>query len=222
MLEFSGLEAQDITFIEPLNEEKILELIAAISAVEIKGEKADLKKSPQHQRLMMEEKINRLALSEITRFEYPDLSIQGSYLSAGESFNQALHNPQRTHTVALVLNIPLFSGGSFSSTHFEKYFAKKQIEYTVNRQKLELENTLNNTLIKIEALKTLVASLALNVSQFEELYRLTTKSYQLGKSSLFELLEVQDDLLDAKISLALNKINLFTLSQNYNWQAALQ
>ncbi len=222
LLEFSGLEAKDIAFLEPLNEEQILELIAAMSSVEIKGEKAILEKSPQHQRLMLEEKINRLALSEITRFEYPDLSLQGSYLSAGETFDKSLHNPRRNHTLALVLNIPLFSGGSFSSTQFEKYFAKKQIEYTVNRQKLELENNLNNTLIKIEALKTLVDSLTLNVSQFEELYRLTTKSYQLGKSSLFELLEVQDDLLESKISLAQNKINFFTLSQNYIWQAGLQ
>lgn len=222
LLEFSGLDATDLTFLQPLDEESILDLIDTLSDVDEDHEKATLTKSPQYKRLEMEEKSNRLALSEITRLEYPDLSIQGSYLSAGENFDQSLHNPRRNHTVALVLNIPLFSGGSFASTHFEKYFAKKQLEYTVNRQKLELENILNNTLIKIEALETLVASLSLNVSQFEELYRLTTKSYQLGKSSLFELLEVQDDLLDSKMALAQNKINLYSLSQNYKWQAGLQ
>jgi outer membrane protein TolC len=84
-----------------------------------------------------------------------------------------------------------------------------------------MENNLNNTLIKINALETLVASLSLNVSQYEELYRLTLKSYQLGKSSLFELLEVQDNLLDSKINLAQNKIQFYTLSQNYQWQAGL-
>ncbi len=121
--------------------------------------------------------------------------------------------------MALVLNIPLFSGGSFASTQFEKYYASKRVEVTIGRQKQELENNLNNALIKIDALKTLVSSLTLNVSQFEELYRLSYKSYQLGKGSLFELLEVQDDLLDAKISLAQNKIQYYTLSQNTIWQA---
>jgi len=166
-------------------------------------------------------KINTLALAEFTRNEYPDLRLQGSYSNAAESWEGTLHNPTRAHTVALVLTIPLFSGGSFVSSHFEKYFAKKQIEYTINQKKLQLENDLNTTLIRINALETLVSSLALNVSQFEELYRLTSKSYQLGKSSLFELLEVQDNLLDSKINLAQNKIQLYTLSQNYLWQAGL-
>ncbi|MBC7430213.1 MAG: TolC family protein, partial [Bacteriovorax sp.] len=86
----------------------------------------------------------------------------------------------------------------------------------------ETQNKLSNTLIKVNALETLVASLSLNVSQYEELYRLTLKSYQLGKSTLLELLEVQDNLLDSKISLAQNKIQFYTLSQNYLWQAGLQ
>jgi len=222
LLEFSGLGTADLVFLDNLDEQKVFGLIDLLSSVLARKEKNLLARSPQFQMLMMDEKINRLALSEMTRLEYPELVIQGSYLSTGETFNQSLHNPIRSHTVALVLNIPLFSGGSFASTHFEKYFARKQIEYTVNRQKLELENTLNNTLIKIEALEKLVASLSLNVSQFEELYRLTEKSYRLGKSSLFELLDVQDDLLEAKISLAQNKIQFYSLSQNYLWQAGLQ
>ena len=92
----------------------------------------------------------------------------------------------------------------------------------MGKRKLETKNQLTNTLVKINALETLVASLTLNVSQFEELYRLTEKSYQLGKSTLIELLQVQDSLLDSKISLAQNKIQFYTLSQNYLWQAGLQ
>jgi outer membrane protein TolC len=122
----------------------------------------------------------------------------------------------------LVLTIPLFGSGNFYSSNFEEYFAKKQIQYTMGKRKLETQNQLSNTLIKITALETLVSSLTLNVSQYEELYRLTIKSYQLGKSSLLELLEVQDNLLDSKISLAQNKIQFYTLSQNYLWQAGLQ
>jgi outer membrane protein TolC len=154
--------------------------------------------------------------------QWPELNIQGSYNNSGNSFAESIHNPYRTHTIALVLTIPLFGSGSLYSANFEEYFAKKQIEYTMAQRKLETENQLSNTQIKINALEILVASLTLNTSQFEELYRLTLKSYQLGKSSLLELLEVQDNLLDSKISLAQNKIQFYTLSQNYLWQAGLQ
>lgn len=220
-VEYSGLEQKDLDFVSNLSEEQILELINSLSSVAAKKEVPNLRASPKYQSLQMEEKINRLALSDFTRNEYPDLRIQGSYTNAADSWDGTLHNPTRSHTVALVLTIPLFNGGSFASSHFEKYFAKKQIEYSIGLKKQQLENDLNTTLIRINALETLVSSLTLNVSQFEELYRLTSKSYQLGKSSLFELLEVQDDLLDSKINLAQNKIQFYTLSQNYLWQAGL-
>ena len=219
LLEYSGLSASDLEIFKSLTEDQTLAVIHELTNVPSINQSVILEKSPQYQQLVHEEKINKLSLEELTRLEYPDLSLQGSYTSAGETFDQSLHQGQKTHTVALVLNIPLFSGGSFASTQFEKYYASKRVELTIGRQKQELENNLNNALIKIDALKTLVSSLTLNVSQFEELYRLSYKSYQLGKGSLFELLEVQDDLLDAKISLAQNKIQYYTLSQNTIWQA---
>lgn len=220
-VEYSGLEQKDLDFVSNLNEEQILDMLSALSFVVARKDLPRLTSSPNYQSLLLEEKINKLALSDFTRNEYPDLKIQGSYSNAAESWEGTLHNPTRAHTVALVLTIPLFNGGSFASSHFEQYYAKKQIEYSIGQKKLKLENDLNTTLTRINALETLVSSLTLNVSQFEELYRLTSKSYQLGKSSLFELLEVQDDLLDSKINLAQNKIQFYTLSQNYLWQAGL-
>lgn len=219
--EYAGVMISDLDFINNLSEDQILDLINSLSDVPVKKDAPNLNSSPNYKSLILEEKINKLALSEITRFEYPDLKLQGSYSNSGNSFSESLHRPNRAHTVALVLTIPLFNGGSLASTNFEKFFAKKQIEYTIAQKKLLLENDLNTTLIKINALETLVSSLTLNVSQFEELYRLTSKSYQLGKSTLFELLEVQDNLLDSKINLAQNKIQFYSLSQNYLWQAGL-
>lgn len=220
-IEYSGLNQSDLDTFSALNEIQILDLINSLTKSETVKTKAALELSPTYQSLLIEEKMNRLSLSELTRKEYPDLRIQGSYSNNANSFDGTLHNPYRTHSVALVLTIPLFSGGSFTSAQFETYYAKKQIEFTIARQKLQIENSLNTTLTKISALETLVESLTLNVSQFEELYRLTSKSYQLGRSSLIEILEVQDNLLDSKISLAQNKILFYSLSQNYIWQAGL-
>lgn len=225
-LEYSGLDTSDLISFDNLDEAQILLLINSIClpstiTTNTKSEPR-FSKSPLLQSLSYEEKINTISLASLTQSQWPELKIQGSYNNAGNTYDQSLHNPYRTHSIALVLTIPLFGSGNFISSHFEEYFAKKQIEYSMAQKKLETQNRLSNTFIKINALETLVVSLTLNVSQYEELYRLTLKSYQLGKSSLLELLEVQDNLLDSKISLAQNKIQFFTLSQNYLWQAGLQ
>jgi len=228
LLEYSGLVDSDIAAFSHLNEDDILELINNILNKSIQESDIALKlnenskKGPLIKSIELEEKISLLSLANLTQKEWPDLKIQGSYNNTADSFSKAFNSPTRTHTIALILTIPLFGGGSLISSNFESYFAKKQIQYSLAQKKLETENQLNNTQIKIKALKTLVSSLSINVSQFEELYRLTLKSYQLGKSSLLELLEVQDNLLESKINLAQNKIQFFTLSQNYIWQAGIQ
>lgn len=224
-IEHSGLENVDLQFLDNLDENQILVLINSLSLPSNQDSilhEPLFEKSPILESLNYEEKINTISLASLTQAQWPELKIQGSYNNLGDSFSQSTHSPYRTHSVALILTIPLFGGGSLISSNFENYFAKKQIQYTMAQRKLETKNKLSNTLIKIKALQTLVASLSLNVSQFEELYRLTSKSYQLGKSTLIELLEVQDNLLDSKISLAQNKIQFYTLSQNYLWQAGLQ
>ena len=221
-IEYSGLENSDLDFLENLEEDTVLEILNTLSFTVTSKSPPLFSKSPLLQSLKYDEEINNIALSQLTQAEWPNLKLQGSYNNSGDSFSQTLHSPYRSHTIALVLTIPIFGGGSLIFSNFEQYFAKQQTKYSMAQKKLEIENNLSNSLIKINALETLVASLSLNVSQYEELYRLTNKSYQLGKSTLMELLEVQDKLLDSKINLAQNKIQFFTLSQNYLWQAGLQ
>ena len=221
-IEFSGLNLSDISFLANLDENSILELINSLSPTHVDADAPNLEKSPLLADLNYQTKINSLAVKQLTSMQYPELKVVGSFSNSADNFNDSLYRPYRTHSVAIVLSIPLFGGGNFISSHFEEYFAAKQNEYSMNLKKLETINLLSNTQIKIKALEKQVASLAINVNQFEELYRLTQKSYQLGKSTLSELLEVQDNLLDSKISLAQTKINYYTLSQNYLWQAGLQ
>jgi outer membrane protein TolC len=221
-IEFSGLSLADISFLNNLDENSILDLINAISPAHVEAEAPNFEKSPLLADLTYQTNINSLSLKQLTSMQYPELKVVGSFSNSADNFSDSIYRPFRTHSVAVVLSIPLFGGGNFISSHFEEYFAAKQNEYTMNLKKLETINFLSNTQIKIKALEKQVASLAINVNQFEELYRLTQKSYQLGKSTLSELLEVQDNLLDSKISLAQTKINYYTLSQNYLWQAGLK
>lgn len=220
-LEVSGLEAETIAFLNPLAEEEIIDLISNLSQSPSLEKLQSSEKSPLLKMIDAEEKINSRSLNLITKDEWPEIKLQGSYSNAGNSFNESFSNPTRAHTVSIILSIPIFSGGSIVSSNFTQYFSKKQLEYSLQRDKFQLQNKFENTFQKIKTLETMISSLAINVSQFEELFRLTSKSYQLGRSSLFELLDVQDNLLDSKINLAQNKIQLYTLSQNYIWQTGL-
>jgi hypothetical protein len=219
-LEVSGLDTDAISFLNPLTEDEIISLITALT------QSAPLKpisneyiaETPLAKVISSEEKINTRNLNLITKDEWPELRIQGAFNNAGNTFNQSFTNPTRSHSIAIVLSIPIFGGGSIVSSNFAQYFAKKQLQYSLDRERLQLKNKFEVTFQKIKTLETLISSLTLNVSQFEELFKLTSKSYQLGKSNFYELLDVQDNLLDSKINLAQNKIQLYTLTENYIWQ----
>jgi outer membrane protein TolC len=218
-IEKTGINESDLTFLNNLDENEIIELIDNQSSYgQIEEKDFNLPTSPLFEKISAQINQNQLEASKLTIQEWPSLKLQGSFENSGDEFSDTLHSPTRSHSIALVLTIPLFSGGSLITSNFEEYFQKKYIAYSKTQQLLELENKFKNTKIKINALKTLVDSLTLNVSQYEELYRLTSKSYQLGKSTFLELLDVQDNLLDSKINLANNKIQLFNLVENYKWQ----
>jgi len=210
-LEVTGLETQVLTFLNPLSEEEIIDLINQLTpSAPLEKHKGFNHDSPLLQMINAEEKINTRSLNLITKDEWPEIKLQGSYSNAGNSFNESFSRPTRAHTISVVLTIPVWGGGSLISSNFA--------QYSLERQKLQLKNKFENTFQKIKTLETLINSLTLNTSQFEELFKLTSKSYQLGRSSLFELLDVQDNLLESKINLAQNKIQLYSLTQNYLWQ----
>jgi outer membrane protein TolC len=218
-LEFTGLEQESINFLAQLTEEEIIDLINKLSQTAMLKDSNQVNSNgPLISMIMADEKINSHSINLITKDEWPELKLQGAYNNSGTSFNESFNNPTRSHILSVVLTIPIWGGGSLISTNFAQYYSKKQLEYSLQRDRLQLKNNFEITFQKIKTLETLISSLSINVSQFEELSKLTTQSYQLGKSSIFELLDVQDNLLDSKISLAQNKIQLYTLTQNYLWQ----
>jgi outer membrane protein TolC len=217
-LEVTGLPDNILQFLTPLTEEEMIDLINKLTINSPIESQRNYESGPLLKMINAEEKINTRSLNLITKDEWPELKLQGSYSNAGTDFNESLYKPTRAHTVSIVLTIPIWGGGSLISSNFSEYFSKKQLEYSLEREKLQLKNKLENTYQKIKTLETLISSLTINTAQFEELFKLTSKSYQLGKSSLFELLDVQDNLLDSKISMAQNKILLYSLTQNYLWQ----
>lgn len=217
--ELTGLDSEFLNSFIEYSEDQLFIAISELAKTNKKTGGLNLNQSPLIKKHKLEKDGSELEAKSITKDEWPDLKLSGSYDNSANEISKTFHSPSRSHSVALVLSFPLFTGGSIISDNFEKYYAQKRIQYIAEQKQLEIENNLKNTELKIETMKTLVESLKLNVDQFEELYKLTSKSYQLGKSTFFELLEVQDNLLDSKINLATNKIQLYQLIENYNWQS---
>jgi outer membrane protein len=217
-LQKTGLIEDDLFFLNDLNEEDLLSSINELAQFSKIDHPININESLLFKRLQFSKNNQSFDAKLINSQSMPQLSLVGTFENTGTQFKNAIETPSRSHSLALVLTIPLFNGGSTISTSFEKYHALKEVEYLNEIKFRELKDSFENMKIKINALISLVESLKLNVNQYEELYRLTLKSYQLGKSTLFELQDVQDNLLNSKIELASKKIQLFTTAQTYNWQ----
>ena len=71
--------------------------------------------------------------------------------------------------------------------------------------------------MRINALQKLIISLKLTVDQNQQVRELSFKSYQLGKSTMVELLDSQNALIESKINLAQSKTDLAVSTRQLAW-----
>lgn len=149
--------------------------------------------------------------------DLPTLKLTGNYSWDDDKLAGVLNNraQMKSHVLILQLTVPIFSWGS----GFFNYNAASAVELAskikLRKEEKDLVNRIESTKQKIEADKTLLDSLQLNISQYEELNKLTEKSYRLGKSSMMELLDAEDNYLNAKINYASQLIQHYNLASGY-------
>lgn len=158
--------------------------------------------------LILEENFLLKEKDQINASNFPTLRLEGSYQNQESTYANLLSSPSRSHTIALVAEIPISLGGQLFSQSLERHYAIRSLQYEIlSKRKVAIQKTANSKL-NIESLIDLTKSLKINAEQFDELYRLTAISYKLGKASLLELLDVQDNLLTAKFRYQENCISL--------------
>ncbi|MBO7318336.1 MAG: TolC family protein, partial [Bacteroidales bacterium] len=151
----------------------------------------------------------------LQKFAYiPTLAAQFSYnwisMSDGAVFENFRFNPYST--LALALNIPIFSGGS-------RYYKVKQAEATVAQmgfQRDNLERALNMQVeAQIDAItKSLkqIDSNRLGVQQAEKAYSIMQKSFEIGSATFVSLNDAE---------LALTRVRLAHSQAIYDFLAAV-
>jgi outer membrane protein TolC len=178
--------------------------------------------SSTYKTFIIQEELTSSRARNLIAQEWPELVLQGSINKQTPEWNDALKSGDRSYSLTLALNIPIFSAGSSISSNVEKWNAqdighlKREQDILHFKDEIESERTQIRSLLKaLEARK-------LNYAQNEEIVRLSFKSYQLGKTTVVELLGSQNDLINSKINLAKTKIDLSNSVRQFAWNIGIQ
>lgn len=146
---------------------------------------------------------------------WPEISVQGRLFKQGGDWGQAFASGQTSYSFGAVLKIPLSLGGGLLWASQESAAADRVAEVERARALRQLWSAVESERRQVEALQKSASSFSLNVKQNEEIVRLSSKSYELGKTTLVEYLGAQNDLLEAKINLTKAKIDLSVLARRF-------
>jgi outer membrane protein TolC len=175
------------------------------------------RESPVYLRITTEERQANAQSRQAMSGEFPELLLQGSITKQAQGWGRAFESDQRSTSIALVLNIPLFSGGSTFSTYFEQKNGLAANLYRRERELLKLRHELEEQRLQIVALKKQISSQRLALAKNREIVKLSLSSYRLGKATITEVLLNQTELLDSKINLAHSMLQHATLMHRYAW-----
>lgn len=234
VLDFSGLTASNTLFqnLEQLlhDEVQIAGCINSLAAVEEKyvtlkpfveimdtqeRQQYYFKHSLLYSKILLQRQLAEDRATTFTQDEYPDLSIRGYY--------DRLDDTQFTKfngegSLALVLSIPLFSGGTVFSTNKTKAIAQHIADvnqYTDVRSTL---HTIENNRKLISSLRSIYATQQINLLQQQEIVVLSVKSYQIKQTSMQDLLTSKNRLIDAKNALMQTTNRLAALYRQFAWE----
>ena len=173
--------------------------------------------SPVYQSYLAEQSASDTRARSIMAHEWPELHFEANVNKQAQDWTTAFASDNRSHSLAIILNIPLFTGGSLFSTASEKSNAQEANGVKRERDILRLKDEVEEQFVQIGALRKTIESQKLNLDRTTELVRLSQKSYQLGKTTLLELLTSQNDLVDSKLALAQTKLNASVLLRRFAW-----
>lgn len=152
---------------------------------------------------------------QYTQDNWPELAVTGDY---GRKEDTGFSEYEGKGSLALVLSVPLFTGGTaFSNTR-----AKAMAEEVA---RVNQDNTLRRTVHLITSHRSLIQSLRkvyatqlTYLEQQQEIVRLSLKSYDIKQTSMQDLLTAFNRLIDAKNALMETTATLGTLYRQFAWE----
>lgn len=180
-------------------------------------ERAEPVQSPNFLSILLQEEAAERRARSATASLWPALSFQASLNKQQQAWAGILGPNFRSHSLALVLTIPLFSGGSSFTQIPERHQAARKAALESGRDRVRLRNEIANDTDRVRVLQSSISSLELAVAQNMEAMNLAERSYQLGRSSLSDVLASRSAATRAKLDLANAKIELSVLLKRLAW-----
>jgi multidrug efflux system outer membrane protein len=104
---------------------------------------------------------------------------------------------------------PVFQGGRLVGRYHEAQAAREQARLSYQQTALNAFQEVSNALISRQKFQEVRVQQALSVSAYEEAVGVSTQRYLVGQASYYELLEAQQQLFPAQISLVQTQLNQF-------------
>ncbi len=168
-----------------------------------------------YRRIDLNLQLAKAQAGQYTQDNWPELAITGDY---GRKEDTGFSDYEGEGSLALVLSVPLFTGGTaFSNTR-----AKAMAEEIA---RVNQDNTLRRTIHLITSHRSLIQSLRkvyatqlTHLEQQQEIVRLSLKSYDIKQTSMQDLLTAFNRLIDAKNALMETTATLGTLYRQFAWE----
>ncbi len=150
-----------------------------------------------------------------TQDNWPELAIKGDYSRKEDS---GFSDFDGDGSLAVVLSIPLFSGGTLYSDNRTKAMAEQIARITQGDTLRRTIHLITNYRSLIQSLRKVHATQQTQLEQQQEIVRLSLKSYDIKQTSMQDLLTATNRLIDAKNALMETTATLGTLYRKFAWE----
>jgi len=171
--------------------------------------------SPLHQKIRLERDLAGNKADALTAEEYPDLSVRGSLARKEDTqFDRA----EGDGSVALVLSVPLFTGGTLYSNRAAREAAENIAGISQTYNLRQTIHSIENNRDQITSLRKVYATQHNNLLRQQEIVLLSVKSYGIRQTSMEDLLTSKNRFIDAKNALMNTTNRLGLLMRQFVWQ----
>lgn len=179
--------------------------------------KIALEKNPQLQALIQMQHAAEENIAYKKSSRYPTLDLTGALQNSNT--DGLSHREDETATIGISLSIPIYTGGSISSTIREAKFKYDEARYGVEQVRRSLTKQVRDAFRGISSSISQVKALEQALKSNEIAYEAIEAGYEIGTRTMVDLLDAQTELHRAKLNLKSAKYN-FLINQFLLKQAA--
>jgi len=153
-----------------------------------------------------------------TQYEWPGLSLRGLYDRKPDS---RFEDFEGEGSLAIVLSVPLFSGGTIFSNTTARSAATRVADTTHYLKLRKNIHDMENSRQLIISLRKVYATQKVHLEQQREIVILSLESYAIKQTSMQDLLTSKNRLIDAKNALMTTTNTLGTAYRQFAWQLGI-